>query len=61
MEDTLKALNNFGTKVVNKSKGNLKRKKKKASGKLIDSIRIVLRYLKIALSSHLKWRTIGLL
>lgn len=38
MEDTLKALNNFGTKVVNKSKGNLKRKKKKASGKLIDSI-----------------------
>lgn len=38
MEDTLKALNHFGTKVVNKSKGNLKRKKKNASGKLIDSI-----------------------
>ena len=38
MEDTLQALNRFGIKVVNKSKGNLKRKKKKASGKLINSI-----------------------
>lgn len=38
MKDTLKALDYFGTKVVNKSKGNLKRKKKKASGKLINSI-----------------------
>lgn len=38
MKDTLKALDFFGTKVVNKSKGNLKRKKKNASGKLIDSI-----------------------
>ena len=38
MKDTLKALDFFGTKVVNKSKGNLKRKKKRASGKLIDSI-----------------------
>ena len=38
MKDTLKALDYFGTKVVNKSKGNLKRKKKKASSKLINSI-----------------------
>lgn len=38
MEDTLQALNHFGSTVVNKSKDNLKRKKKNASGKLIDSI-----------------------
>jgi len=38
MEDTLSALNHFGSTVVNKSKDVLKRKKKKASGKLIDSI-----------------------
>lgn len=38
LEDTLQALNHFGSTVVNKSKDTLKRKNKKTSGKLIDSI-----------------------